>query len=76
MNFLSEQGNQSCTITRVGAWCAAGTRVSNTTDVTLTHEEMVAGPPKAAVGSRFQTSPVAVVKSHGGERRGNGSDEI
>lgn len=36
---------------------------------------MVAGPPKAAVGSRFQTAPAAVVKSHGGERRGNGSDE-
>ena len=37
---------------------------------------MVVGPPKVAVGSRFQTTPVAVVKNYGGERRGNGSDEI
>lgn len=33
---------------------------------------MVAGPPKAAVGSRFQTAPAVVVKSHGGERTGWG----
>lgn len=32
---------------------------------------MVAGPPGSAVGSRSQTTPAAVVKSHGGERRGN-----
>lgn len=35
---------------------------------------MVAGPPGSAVGSRSQTTPAAVVKSHGGERRGNGSN--
>lgn len=32
---------------------------------------MVAGPPGSAVGSRSQTTPAAVVKSHGSERRGN-----
>lgn len=31
---------------------------------------MVVGPPKGAVGSHFQTASAAVVKSHGGERRG------
>ena len=29
---------------------------------------MMVGPPKAVVGSRFQTTPAAAVKSHGGER--------